>query len=66
MPSNDGYSFPVAVSQCDEQDSRERQNMRAVKWLLEQPGGPIVVVTPQKRFEGTSIQRLIASRVRRT
>lgn len=60
MRSNDGYSFPVAVSQCDEQDSREQQNMRAVKWLLEQPGGPIVVVTPQKRFEGASIQRLIA------
>lgn len=58
--SSDGYPFPVAVSQLDEQDSRELQNARAVKWLSEQSGGSIVVVTPQKRFEGDSLKRLIA------
>jgi hypothetical protein len=58
--SSDSYPFPVAVSQCDDQDSREQQNLRAIRWLLEQPGGPIVVVTPQKDFDGTSIQRLVA------
>jgi hypothetical protein len=58
--SSDGYPFPVAVSQLDEQDSRELQNACAVKWLLEQSGGSIVVVTPQKRFEGDSLKRLIA------
>lgn len=58
--SSDGYPFPIAVSQLDEQDSRELQNARAVKWLSEQSGGSIVVVTPQKRFEGISLKRLIA------
>ena len=58
--SSDGYPFPVAVSQLDEQDSRELQNARAVKWLSEQSGGSIVAVTPQKRFEGDSLKRLIA------
>jgi hypothetical protein len=58
--SSDGYPFPVAVSQLDKQDSRELQGARAVKWLLQQSGGPIVVVTPQKRFGGDSLKRLIA------
>lgn len=53
-------SIPVAVSRLGEQDSRESQNRRAVKWLLEQPGGPIVVVTPRKDFDGESLKRLIA------
>ncbi|TYL50442.1 hypothetical protein [Agromyces mariniharenae] len=53
-------SIPVAVSRLGEPDSRESQNRRAVEWLLQQPGGPIVVVTPQKNFDGDSLRRLIA------
>lgn len=60
--SSGGYPFPVAVSQLDERDSRERQNRRALGWTLEQSGGPIVVVTPRKNLEGGSLKRLIAHR----
>lgn len=52
-------SIPVAVSRLGAQDSRESQNRRAVEWLLRQPGGPVVVVTPQN-FDGDSLKRLIA------
>lgn len=58
--SSDQYRFPVAVSQLSEQDSRESQNVRAIAWLLAQDGGQIVVVTPQKQFEGASLKRLVA------
>ena len=58
--SSDGYPYPVAVSQLDEQDSRELQNMRAVKWILDQAGGSVVVVTPQMSFEGETLKHLIA------
>ncbi len=58
--SSDAYPFPVAVSQLDQEDSRGQQNARAVNWLLEQSGGPVVVVTPQKRFDGDILKRLIA------
>lgn len=58
--SSDQYRFPVAVSQLSEQDSRESQNARAIAWLLAQSGGQIVVVTPQKQFEGASLKRLVA------
>jgi len=51
---------PVAISRLGEDDSREAQNLRAVKWLLSQPGGPVVVVTPQRAVESASIARLIA------
>lgn len=51
---------PVAISRMGEDDSREAQNLRAVKWLLAQPGGPVVVVTPQRSVESASIARLIA------
>lgn len=51
---------PVAVSRLGSDDSREAQTLRAVKWLVEQPGGPIVVVTPRKDFHDESLQRLIA------
>ncbi|CAM3467292.1 hypothetical protein [Isoptericola cucumis] len=51
---------PVAVSRLGEDDSREAQSARAVAWLLAQPGGPVIVVTPQRKFESASIQRLIA------
>lgn len=60
MPS-DAYPFPVAISRLNEgETSREPQNMRAIKWLLEQPGGVVVVVTPRKQFFGDSLQRLVA------
>lgn len=49
----------VAVSRLGENDSREGQNARAVKWLLAQPGGPVVVVTPRRTVESESIKRLI-------
>lgn len=58
--SSDALPFPVAVSQLDQGDSREPQNARAVKWLLEQSGGPVVAVTPQKRFDSDILKRLVA------
>lgn len=51
---------PIAISRLGEDDSREEQNSRAVKWLLAQPGGSVVVVTPQRTVESASIKRLIA------
>lgn len=57
--SSDEYPFPVAVSQLGENDSREAQNTRAVAWLLQQPGGPIAVVTPRRQFEGEALTRLV-------
>lgn len=57
--SSTEYPFPVAVSQLGEQDSRESQNLRAISWLLAQPGGPIVVVTPRKQFNGEGLRRLV-------
>lgn len=51
---------PTAVSRLGEGDSRENQNARAVTWLLAQPGGQIVVVTPRRAVESTSIKRLIS------
>lgn len=58
--SSDAYPFPVAVSQLDQGDSRGQQTARAIKWLLEQSGGPVVVVTPQKRFDSDILKRLVA------
>lgn len=58
--SSTKYPFPVAVSQLGEQDSRESQNARAVQWLLEQRGGSIVVVTPQKQFDSDILRRVAA------
>ncbi|MDF2506710.1 MAG: hypothetical protein K0Q52_569 [Microbacterium sp.] len=52
--------FPVAVSRLGDDDSREAQAARAVKWLLEQPGGSVIVVTPRRDVESASIRRLIA------
>ena len=51
---------PVAISRLGEDDSREAQNARAVKWLLAQPGGPVVVVTPRRSVESASLAALIA------
>lgn len=50
----------VAISRLGEEDSREAQNARAVRWLLAQAGGPVVVVTPRRAVESPSIQRLVA------
>ena len=52
-------SQAVAISRLGESDSREAQNTRAISWLLEQPGGPVVVVTPRRQFEGESLKRLV-------
>lgn len=58
---SDTYQFPVAISRLSEgETSREPQNIRAIKWLLEQPGRSVVVVTPQKQFHGDSLKRLVA------
>jgi hypothetical protein len=48
----------IAVSRFGEGDSREAQNARAVKWLLEQRGGPVLVVTPRKEIPSAVIKAL--------
>lgn len=58
--SSDQYPFPVAVSQLGARDSREAQDARAVAWLSRQPGGPITVVTPQRRFASETLSRIVA------
>lgn len=50
---------PIAVSRLGEEDSRETQNAREVKWLLAQPGGSLVVVTPRRAVDSASLKRLI-------
>ncbi|WP_431816904.1 hypothetical protein [Gordonia jacobaea] len=50
---------PVAVSQLRMPDSRERQSKRAIEWLLDQPGGPLLVVTPNKRFDNAVVAALV-------
>ena len=52
-------SIPCAVSRIGEQDSCESQNDRAIRWLLDQPGGSVVVVTPRRQFSGPSLNTLI-------
>lgn len=54
-------TFPVAVSQLCHEDSREGQIERAINWILKQPGGPVVVVTPKKQFESKALKRLLDS-----
>lgn len=59
--ASDAYQFPVAISRLSAgETSREPQNMRSIKWLLDQPGHSVVVVTPQKQFDGDSLKRLVA------
>lgn len=61
MPS-DSYPYPVAISRLTEgETSREPQNARAIRWLLEQQGGSVVVVTPRKDFHGESLKRLVSN-----
>lgn len=51
---------PTAVSRLGEDDTREAQNLRALRWLLSQPGGSVVVVTPRRDVPSEAIKRLIA------
>ncbi|WP_336707359.1 hypothetical protein [Oerskovia sp. USHLN155] len=58
--SSDQFPFPVAISRLSKgETSREPQNVRAINWLLDQPGGPVVVVTPRRQFDGDSLKRLL-------
>lgn len=60
MPSN-AYPYPVAVSRLSKgEQSREPQNLRAIRWLLEQPGGSVVVVTPRADIPSESLSKLVA------
>ncbi|GAA4382549.1 hypothetical protein [Agromyces bauzanensis] len=59
--ASDAYQFPAAISRLSEgETSREPQNLRAIGWLLQQPGSSVVVVTPQRQFSGDSLKRLVA------
>lgn len=53
-------SETLAISRLGELDSREAQNTRAVRWLLQQQGGPIVVVSPGKNVRSYVLRSLIA------
>lgn len=52
-------TYPVAISRISEDDTREAQNLRALRWLAQQDGGAVIVVTPQKDFDGDSLKHLI-------
>lgn len=59
--SSNAYLYPVAVSRFTEgENSREPQNLRAIRWLLRQSGGSVVVVTPQAEIPSESLTRLVA------
>lgn len=51
----------IAVARLGVEDSREAQNARAVNWLLAQPGGSVVVVTPRRAVESACIRRLVST-----
>jgi hypothetical protein len=59
--SSDAFPYPVAVSQLCESDSGSDQCVRAIKWLYAQKGGPIVVVTPNKRINSKPLDQLVSS-----
>jgi len=52
-------TYPVAISRISDDDSREAQNLRSLRWLAKQEGGSIVMVTPAEGFDGDSLKRLI-------
>ncbi|MGW9419558.1 hypothetical protein ACWGRS_18030 [Cellulosimicrobium funkei] len=54
------YPSLVSISRLGGDDTREQQNQRAIDWLLRQPGGSLVVVTPQKRLGSASVSRFAA------
>lgn len=58
--SSDANTYPVAVSRIGEGDTREQQTARAIEWIGAQSGGPITVVTPQKRLESETLTRFLA------
>lgn len=58
---SDGYPKLLAIFRLTQgETSREPQNLRAINWLLEQPGGPVFVVTPRKDFDSESLKKLVA------
>ncbi len=58
----DGYESPVTLSRLEKEgDSRSAQNLRAIRWLESQSGGPVVVVTPQKRLDSEVIEEFVRS-----
>lgn len=60
--TSEAYQFPVAISRLSEgETSREPQNLRAIQWLVDQPGGSVVVVTPQKQVHSDILRRLVAT-----
>lgn len=56
--------MPVAISRLDAtvETSREPQNARAIRWLLQQAGGPVTVVTPRKDVSSDVLESLIKQR----
>jgi hypothetical protein len=56
--SSNAYPFPVALSRLGDGDSRESQDLRALRWLLEQDVNPIVLVTPRSDYSGESLTAL--------
>lgn len=56
--SSDAYPFPVALSRLGNGDTREAQNIRAIRWLLGQDPSPIILVTPRRDFSGDSLRAL--------
>lgn len=60
--TSDAYQFPVAISRLSEgETSREPQNLRAIQWLADQPGGSVIVVTPQKQVHSDILKRLVST-----
>lgn len=60
--SSDTYCYPVAISRLSEGEmSKESQNARAIRWLLDQPGGQVVLVTPTKQVPGDVLSRFATS-----
>lgn len=58
--SSDAYPYPVALARLSKgEQSREPQNLRAIRWLMEQPGGSVAVVTPQAKIPSESLAILV-------
>ncbi|WP_460997748.1 hypothetical protein [Trueperella pyogenes] len=56
--------MPIAISRLDAsvETSRELQNARAIKWLLQQAGGSVTVVTPRQDVSSDVLKSLINQR----
>ena len=60
--TSEAYQFPVAISRLSEgETSREPQKLRAIQWLVDQAGGSVVVVTPQKQVHSDILRRLVTT-----